>query len=220
MSGKMDLTKISFFNHLLNQDNRRYTVVVDRSGSMTEKTGGLFSSTKWSQVSKAVQFIVQAVNSSNDEGMSLYFFSNGLPDVKEGLKSAQQVFDAFASVQPFGASKLGKVLIPVFKKHIELGDNPESVLVITDGLPTDPARLRKTIVDVTNMIKGPQTLSITIIQVGEDGPATKFLEGLKEGLVKEGQRFDIVDIVTGDQLKANQSSLESMVDQLINALKA
>ncbi|PRP73960.1 hypothetical protein PROFUN_08153 [Planoprotostelium fungivorum] len=214
--GEMDLTRIAFFEHLRKQDSRRYTVVVDRSGSMSEKVGGFFSGSKWTEVCKSVQYIVQAIMAADSEGMYLWFFSNAKPDTFNNLKTTQEVVNAFGSVNPFGATKLGKVLIPVFERHAA-GGRPESVLVITDGFPTDPARLVQTLVHAS---KATQDMTVSIVQVGTDTYATKYLEELPGKLKEAGMVKDIVDITTTEEMDRHKANLQTLVDQLINDLKA
>jgi hypothetical protein len=75
---------------------------------------------------------------------------------------------------------------------------PETILIITDGVPDDPAAVEEAIIHATRnsrIMKSSNDLSISIILVGDDAAAAAWLQGLKFRLSANGALFDVVDIM-------------------------
>jgi hypothetical protein len=80
---------------------------------------------------------------------------------------------------------------------------PETILVITDGVPDDPAAVEETLIQATRnarIMKSSNDLCISIILVGNDTAAATWLQGLTSRLRANGALFDVVDIVHCDDL--------------------
>ena len=69
------------------------------------------------------------------------------------------------------------------------------------------------IIHATRQMERDEELGISIIQVGSDAQATKFLKALDDQLQSVGAKFDICDTVTLDDLEEM-----SLVDVLTNAI--
>ncbi len=55
---------------------------------------------------------------------------------------------------------------------------PETILVITDGEPSDKSEVEKVIINATKKyMRRDEDLSITFIQIGDDAAATAWLTG-------------------------------------------
>jgi hypothetical protein len=73
-------------------------------------------------------------------------------------------------------------------QHFNAG-KPETILVITDGQPDNEEEVKKAIINVTKRLKKKEELSISFVQIGSDGGATRFLDALDDDLVSRGAAF-------------------------------
>jgi len=76
---------------------------------------------------------------------------------------------------------------------------PETILVITDGIPNSRNKLESTILKYTKTMKNRSELLISIVQVGDNKSARDWLNGLEDKLKAKGAQFDIVDTCTAKQ---------------------
>jgi hypothetical protein len=76
---------------------------------------------------------------------------------------------------------------------------PETILVITDGIPNSRSRLEKTILRYTKTMKKRSELLNSIVQVGNNKSARNWLNGLEAKLKTKGAKFDIVDTCTAKE---------------------
>lgn len=79
---------------------------------------------------------------------------------------------------------------------------PETILVITDGEPDDRRAVIRTIIDASRRIDRDEELALSIVQVGKDPDARRFLKLLDDELVSAGAPFDICDTVTLDEAES------------------
>ena len=91
--------------------------------------------------------------------------------------------------------------------------NGETILVITDGEPDDRKAVFEIIISATRQMEKDEELGISMIQVGSDPQATKFLKALDDQLQSVGAKFDICDTITLDDLEDM-----SLADVLMNAI--
>ena len=91
--------------------------------------------------------------------------------------------------------------------------NGETILVITDGEPDDRRAVFEVIITATRQMEQDEELAISMIQVGSDAQATKFLKALDDQLQGVGAKFDICDTITLDDLEDI-----SLADVLMNAI--
>jgi hypothetical protein len=85
--------------------------------------------------------------------------------------------------------------------------------VITDGEPDDRKAVFEVIIQATRQMEKDEELAISMIQVGADAQATKFLKALDDQLQGVGAKFDICDTITLDDLEDM-----SLTDVLMNAI--
>jgi hypothetical protein len=85
--------------------------------------------------------------------------------------------------------------------------------VITDGEPDDRKAVFEVIIQATRQMEKDEELAISMIQVGADAQATKFLKALDDQLQSVGAKFDICDTITLDDLEDM-----SLTDVLMNAI--
>ena len=136
------------------------------------------------------------------DGITLYFFSSAFNTINN-VKTSEEVMSHFESKSnQFGNSTdLAKVLQEALKPDRVPRARPETILVITDGTPDNRNDVQKALIYATkNYMKDDNDLSVTIIQVGDDSSATRWLNELDDGLVEKGAKYDIVDIMTAEAL--------------------
>ena len=85
-----------------------------------------------------------------------------------------------------------------YKKNKKV--KPLNVIVITDGEPTDPDRLEKSIIrcarELDAMGANDRQVGVQFFQVGSDDAATESLEELDNALVEEHGVRDMVDTIS------------------------
>lgn len=168
---------------------RAYTIIVDRSGSMDTPDG--FGKTRWDSARKAVEKLVDTVFKYDTDGsVPLYLFDDQVEFVGE-CTSSSQVKGVFESYAPRGTTDLAKCLEVAMKKYLPKNrDNNEVVpgstfLILLDGSTDDNDAVKKVLhyyADPANgFIKSHTDVALSFIQIGDNGPATKFLQELDEG---------------------------------------
>ena len=55
-----------------------------------------------------------------------------------------------------------------------ISGKPETILVITDGQPNDENGVKNVIIEATKKLQRDEDLSISFVQIGNDGGATRF----------------------------------------------
>ncbi len=186
--------------------NRDYTIVLDKSGSMSGDDTPTRQS-RWDYAKESVSAIAHKLNEYDPDGITLIPFGSSFKRYDNATPAKLQ--DIYAEHSPMGSTVLAPVLQNVFenflanKKAGKLKSNGEICLVITDGQPSDQELVANTIVNFTKQLdNGDGEFGICFMQIGHDKDATKFLNFLDDELVsKRGAKFDIVDTKTIDQVE-------------------
>jgi len=74
-------------------------------------------------------------------------------------------------------------------------------VIVTDGEPDDMRAVMKAIIEASRRVERASELGVTLVQIGNDPLATRFLKALDDDLVRTGARFDLVDTVTLEQVE-------------------
>ena len=187
-----------FIKKLSEVDSTRdYIIIVDRSASMKLKG-------RWKEAEEACKVLCHHACKCDADGITLYFFSSHSITAKletppftkyENVATGQDVMKQFESKdnEPHGGTDLVTVLKDAF---ISPDGKPLSILVITDGMPDEPAEVSELIKQTANNMANPDDIFVTIIQVGDDHKADEYLNELDEGLEKLGCKYDIVDVIS------------------------
>jgi len=133
----------------------------------------------------------------------LFFFSDRFNEIKN-VKTSEDVMKHFNDKknQIASSTDLYKVLDSALKPDVVPRTKPETILVITDGVPDDKASVERVLIEATKKyMQNDNDLSVTIIQVGDDTSAMRWLQQLDDGLTAKGAKYDIVDILTAEELK-------------------
>jgi hypothetical protein len=180
-------------------ENRDYTLIIDKSGSMAtkDKAGGL---SRWQIMQESTLALASKCEELDPDGMAIYLFSGKFK--RYDNVTAAKVSTIFQENEPNGRTDLASVLKDAtnnfFQRKMQgkIPANGEIILVVTDGEPDDRKAVMQVIIDASQQLDRDEELAIAFIQVGTDEAATKFLTILDDDLGRAGAKFDIVDTIT------------------------
>jgi hypothetical protein len=185
-------------------ENRDYTLIIDKSGSMStkDKPGGL---SRWQIMQESALALANKCTELDPDGITVYLFSGKFKryDNVTGAK----VTSIFQENDPSGRTDLAGVLADAVNNYFQRKAsgktqmNGETILVVTDGEPDDRKAVMQVIMDASQKLDRDEELAISFIQVGTDEAATKFLKILDDDLTRAGAKFDIVDTITMNDME-------------------
>ncbi|BAY49146.1 von Willebrand factor type A [Scytonema sp. HK-05] len=196
--------------------DRDYTLIIDKSGSMStpDQAGGR---SRWEIAQESTLALARKCEQFDPDGITLYVFSGRFKRY-ENVTSAK-VAQVFMENDPAGTTNLAGVLQDATKNYFQrkaagqTKPNGETILVITDGEPDDRKAVFEVIIQASRQMERDEELGISIIQVGSDPQATKFLKALDDQMQSIGAKFDICDAITLDDMEDM-----SLADVLMNAI--
>jgi Mg-chelatase subunit ChlD len=196
--------------------DRDYTLIIDKSGSMStpDQMGGR---SRWEIAQESTLALARKAEQFDPDGITVYVFSGRFKRYDD--VTSAKVAQIFLENDPSGTTNLASVLQDALNNYFQrkaagkTKPNGETILVITDGEPDDRKAVFEVIIHATRQMERDEELAISIIQVGSDAQATKFLKALDDQLQSVGAKFDICDTVTLDDLEEM-----SLVDVLTNAI--
>jgi hypothetical protein len=197
-------------------ENRDYTLIIDKSGSMAtpDQKGG---KSRWATAQESIISLAKKCEQFDHDGITVYVFSHQFQ--RYDYVTSAKVRQIFEENYPTGTSNLGSVLQDAINNYFhrkavgKTKPNGETILVITDGEPDDRQAVFEIIIRATQKMEKDQELGISMIQVGSDPKATKFFKALDDQLQSVGAKFDICDTVTLDDLEDM-----SLAEVLMNAI--
>lgn len=184
--------------------DRDYTLIIDKSGSMStpDQRGGR---TRWQEVQESTLALARKCEQFDPDGITVYTFSGRFRRYED--VTATKVEQIFMENDPAGTTNLASVLQDAtnhyFQRKASGQTKPggETILVVTDGEPDDRRAVMEVIINTTRQMERDEELGISIVQVGSDAAATKFLQALDDQLQGVGAKFDICDTVTLDDME-------------------
>jgi hypothetical protein len=196
--------------------DRDYTLIIDKSGSMStpDQAGGR---SRWEIAQESTIALARKCEQFDPDGITVYVFSGRFKRYDD--VTAAKVAQIFQENDPAGTTNLGSVLQDALNNYFQrkaagtTKPNGETILVITDGEPDDRKAVFEVIISATQKMERDEELAISMIQVGSDPQATKFLKAIDDQLQSVGAKFDICDTVTLDDLEDM-----SLADVLMNAI--
>ncbi|MBD2691724.1 vWA domain-containing protein [Anabaena catenula] len=196
--------------------DRDYTLILDKSGSMStpDQAGGR---SRWDIAQESTLALARKCEQFDPDGLTVYVFSGRFKRYENVTSS--KVTQIFQENDPAGTTNLASVLQDALNNYFQrkasgqTKPNGETILVITDGEPDDRKAVFEVIIQATRQMDRDEELALTIIQVGTDPQATKFLKALDDQLQGVGAKFDICDTITLDDLEDM-----SLADVLMNAI--
>ncbi len=185
-------------------ENRDYTLIIDKSGSMStkDKAGG---PSRWQIMQESALALANKCEELDPDGITVYLFSGKFK--RYDNVTATKVVTIFQENDPSGRTDLAAVLTDALNSYFQRkaqGKTPangEIILVVTDGEPDDRKAVMQVILDATQQLDRDEELAISFIQVGMDEAATKFLKILDDDLGRAGAKFDIVDTMTMNDME-------------------
>ncbi|HEY9809263.1 MAG TPA: VWA domain-containing protein [Halomicronema sp.] len=196
--------------------DRDYTLIIDKSGSMStpDQPGGR---NRWQAAEESTLAVARKCEQFDPDGITLYIFSGRFRRFENVTSS--KVAQIFQENDPSGTTNLAAVLEDAtndyFKRKAagQTKPNGETILVITDGEPDDRRAVMKVIIEASRKMDRDEELAISMIQVGSDATATRFLKALDDELQGAGAKFDIVDTITLDDMEGM-----TLTEVLMNAV--
>lgn len=198
--------------------NRDYTIIIDRSGSMSIKDTPR-GKTRWEEVQESTRALAKKCDELDPDGITVYFFSTRFK--RYDNVTYHKVTQIFEENDPMGSSNLAGALQDALDNYFqrkskgETKPNGETFLVITDGEPNSHKEVINIIINATNKIDHNQEISISFIQVGKDKKASQYLKSLDEELQIIGAKFDIVDTLNIERIK-KLSFTEVLINCILN----
>lgn len=184
--------------------NRDYTLIIDKSGSMTRQDIASGKS-RWKLMQETTFALASKCEELDPDGLTIYTFSGRFK--RYDNVTANKVDLIFSENEPSGRTNLSGVLQDALNDYFQrkaLGKtkvNGDTILVVTDGEPDNRKAVMRTIIEASRKIDKDEELAISFIQVGTDPVATKFLKVLDDELQSAGATFDIVDTVTMEDME-------------------
>jgi uncharacterized protein with von Willebrand factor type A (vWA) domain len=183
---------------------RDYTLIIDKSGSMStrDQAGG---KSRWDIMQESTLALARKCEQFDPDGMTVYLFSGRFKRFED--VTSEKVAQIFMENDPAGTTNLAAVLKDAtddyFKRKAagQTKPNGETILVVTDGEPDDRKAVFEVIINASRQMEKDEELAISMIQVGSDAQATKFLKALDDQMESIGAKFDICDTVTFDDME-------------------
>ena len=184
--------------------NRDYTLIIDKSGSMATKDQA-GNKSRWTIMQESTLALASKCEELDPDGLTVYLFSGRFKRYEN--VTANRVTQLFQENEPSGTTNLAAVLEDALKDYFQRKNagqtkqNGETILVVTDGEPDDRKAVMKVIIEASRKMDKDEELAISFIQVGTDSTAKQFLKALDDDLQSAGAKFDIVDTVTMDDME-------------------
>jgi uncharacterized protein with von Willebrand factor type A (vWA) domain len=185
-------------------ENRDYTLIIDKSGSMSTKDQ-YGNKSRWQVMQEATLALASKCEEFDPDGMTVYTFSGRFK--RYDNVTAGKVMQIFKENEPSGRTDLAGVLQDALTSYFhrkaigQTKPNGETLLVVTDGEPDDRKAVMQAIIEASRRMERDEELAISFVQVGTDLDATRFLKVLDDELTRAGAKFDIVDTVTLEDME-------------------
>jgi len=197
-------------------ENRDYTLIIDKSGSMStpDQRGGR---SRWEGAQESTLALARKCEQFDPDGITVYLFSGRFK--RYDNVTSNKVAQIFQENDPSGTTDLAAVLKDATDRYFkskaagQAKANGETIIVITDGEPDDRKAVMRVIIEASRQMERDEELAISLIQVGTDATATRFLKALDDELQSAGAKFDIVDTITLDDMENF-----SLTEVLLNAI--
>lgn len=184
--------------------NRDYTLIIDKSGSMATKDQA-GNKSRWTVMQESTLALASKCEELDPDGLTVYLFSGRFKRYEN--VTANRVTQLFQENEPSGTTNLAGVLEDALndyfkrKQSAQTKQNGETILVVTDGEPDDRKAVMRVIIEASRKMDRDEELAISFVQVGTDATAKQFLKALDDDLQSAGAKFDIVDTVTMDDME-------------------
>ncbi|KAA1469645.1 hypothetical protein DENSPDRAFT_773339 [Dentipellis sp. KUC8613] len=181
----------------------------------------------WNDAREALAGVAEVSGKVGTDGLDIFFLND--PRYRFELKDRSAVRSLFDLVMPEGQTPTGKKLEDVLSIYVpkledrRLGHKPISIVVITDGVPTDDPK--EVIIETARRLDLSgvplRQLGIQFVQIGDDPGATEALRELDDGLEHMHGIRDIVDTTVfnpNDPLFRTETLIKILMGAVDNAL--
>lgn len=197
--------------------NRDYTLIIDASTSMStqDQAGG---KSRWEILQESTLALATTCEKFDEDGLTVYILSSEFKRY-DNVKSIQ-VPGIFNENQPGGTSQMAVVLQDALNNYFQrksvgkTKQEGETLLVLTDGLPSDRMAVTDVILRATRRMENAEELAVSFIQIGSDPKVTRFLKSLDDQLQGIGASYDICDTLTLEEME--DISLTEVLQQAIS----
>ncbi|MEW5857130.1 MAG: VWA domain-containing protein [Cyanobacteriota bacterium] len=187
----------------MSAEDRDYTLIIDKSGSMStpDQPGGR---SRWDAAQESTLALARKCEQFDPDGITVYLFSSRFK--RYDNVNSSKVAQIFQENDPAGTTNLAGVLqdaIAAYFQRKAAGQTKaggETILVVTDGEPDDRKGVMRAIIEASRQMERDEELAISMIQVGSDATAARFLKALDDDLQGAGAKFDICDTITLDDM--------------------
>jgi uncharacterized protein with von Willebrand factor type A (vWA) domain len=184
--------------------DRDYTLILDKSGSMAlkDQRGG---KSRWSAARESTEALAVKCAELDPDGLTVYVFATRFR--RYDNVTPEKVAQLFLENDPCGGTDMAAVLKHAMDAHFDRKaaargrGRSETILVVTDGEPDDSRAVMRVIVEASRRLERRDDLRLSLIQVGNDPRATRFLKVLDDDLVAAGAAFDMTSTVTLDEME-------------------
>jgi uncharacterized protein with von Willebrand factor type A (vWA) domain len=183
-------------------ENRDYTLIIDKSGSMStpDQPGGR---SRWDAAQESTLALARKCEQFDPDGITVYLFSSRFK--RYDNVNSSKVAQIFQENDPAGTTNLAAVLKDATDYYFQrkaAGQTKvgETIVVVTDGEPDDRKAVMRAIIEASRQMEQDEELAISMIQVGSDATASRFLKALDDELQGAGAKFDICDTITMDDM--------------------
>jgi uncharacterized protein YegL len=189
-------------------------LLIDKSGSMAmpNKESDQKGRTRWQAVQETAVQIAYEADKIDTDGLDVILFGGSSIQEFKGVHAAD-VKKIFDTNNPSGTTPLTQALLKLFSMAAADGGKKDLAIVFTDGVPDEPATVKKAIIDRANRSETDDEITLLFIQVGDDQSARSYLKSLDDEL--KGAKFDIVDAKTQDEAE-QFSSIPELILAAIN----
>jgi Mg-chelatase subunit ChlD len=126
------------------------------------------------------------------DGVSFYAFNNHL-QAFPNVTTVDEISSKIASLRPGGGTNTHLAITAAYKEHKEAKSEQTFLMIFTDGEPTDPDAVKKSIIDITKDVTDEKEFRICILTVGQRSAALEtWLNDLDNNLT--GVKYDIVKV--------------------------
>lgn len=203
--------------------NRDYYLIVDRSGSQSAANDTRTGQTRWEYQKEDLLALVAGLDTLDPDGVTFILFNTAY-EVHENAKAAT-IDTILGNTFPMGGTAITPPVAWALNDYLttrKAGNakpNGAMLVIVTDGEPSDnrdKVSLFQTIAQFTQSLpEGREEVGILFVQNGRDPDAAKFLHELDDDMVTtHGAKYDIVSVVTEDQIEGDLGITGALVSAL------
>jgi Mg-chelatase subunit ChlD len=164
--------------------------LVDRSGSMA--TADCDGDTRYNAVRESLKAFVRGAAKYDPDGVSIHFFNNKV-ETHSDVSDVATVDKLIDTHGPGGGTATHLAIQAAWKEHRTKQSAATFVMIFTDGEPSEPEEVKKTIVNITNTMNNPEEFRLSFLTVGQRSPElSAWLSALDSDL--KGAKYDIVGV--------------------------